>query len=313
MNQPDLDLLADYVGGALDGTPDAERVGERIRTDQEWAAAHADLVAAFAQVDTALRGEAAAAEPMPDDVWDRLEAAFAAEPAGSASTAQAPWVAPEARPEEPVREIHVPTGTRAPVDNRPAARSRATRRRRWVPVLAGLVLFVALGVGIPALAPLFTTRNDGSLSGGSAEAPASAPLSLPPVAVASGRDYTPQTLVLATDFGDVSQFSAGASAESTTGKDNQTKSGRSSGAPLASPVPGPLARLADPAELTRCLQALSGVAPGEVLGVDYARFQGDPALIVVTRDATGERWAAVTGSNCGVGGQADLLTRQRVG
>ncbi|NUT32365.1 MAG: hypothetical protein HOV79_04735 [Hamadaea sp.] len=314
MNQPDLDLLADYVGGAL-ASAEAERVGERIRTDRDWATAHAELAAAFAEVDAALSAEAAAVEPMPDAVWARLTSAFAAEPEPGAPDAvptSAAWAPPEARVGEPVRELHVPQGTRAPVDNRPAARSRASRRRRWVPVLAGLALFVALGLGIPALAPLFSARNDGSLSGGKADTPASAPLSLPPVSVVSGRDYTAQTLVLATDFGDVLTFSAGPSTEAAQGTDGSAKSARSS-APVVSPVPSPLARLAEPAALSGCLQALSGVAPGEVLGVDFARYQGAPALIVVTRDTAGERWAAVTGPDCGIGGQADLRLRQRIG
>ncbi|MBM0240402.1 hypothetical protein JNW88_30960 [Micromonospora sp. ATA32] len=46
----DHDLLADYLGGALDGTPEQTAVARLIDEDPTWAGAHAALAPAVAQV-----------------------------------------------------------------------------------------------------------------------------------------------------------------------------------------------------------------------------------------------------------------------
>ena len=76
-----------------------------------------------------------------------------------------------------------------------------------------------------------------------------------------------------------------------------------------------LARLEDPAALQVCLDAIGlahGSAPVTVTGVDYARFEGRPALVVVFTDRTGGRWAWASGPDCGVAG-TDELYSARVG
>lgn len=290
VNQPDLDLLADYVGGALDGTPAATDVGERIRTDIAWAAAHAQLVTAFGDVSTRLRELDEQPGPMPAEVWTRLEAALAAEE-------PLPAAAPPASAQRPVH--------RAPADNRPAGRA-ATRRRIWAPVLVGLAIFAALGIGVSVLRPLVT----GSQNEGAADSKAGAPAAgqaTPVLAVSTGRDYTDSTLVQATDFGNASALSARSGAAESNGR-SQTPSPLWS---FASPVPTDLSRLATPDALNQCLQAVSGVLPGDVVGVDFARYAGTPALIVVIRSADDSRWVGVTGPDCGRNGP-DLRISKRV-
>jgi hypothetical protein len=293
MNQPDLDLLADYVGGALDGTPEATEVGERIRTDIAWAAAHAQLVTASAEVSTHLRGLGEQAEPMPPEVWARLEAALLAEE-------------PLPTAEFSGSAGHAPAGKRpAPVDNRPAGRA-AARRRRWVPVLVGLAIFAALGLGVSVLRPLTTGSQDSGAADKSAGAPAAGPAT-PVLAVSTGRDYTENTLVQATDFGNAAALSKSEAAEGTYDA-NRVPTPLWS---LASPVPTELSRLAAPEALNQCLQAVSGTIPGDVVGVDFARYAGAPALIVVIRAADDARWVGVTGPDCGLNGP-DLRISKRV-
>ena len=52
----DLDLLADYVGGALDGTPDQERVAGLVSTDPAWRRAFEMLEPGMIAVEAALTG-----------------------------------------------------------------------------------------------------------------------------------------------------------------------------------------------------------------------------------------------------------------
>ncbi|MEV0714678.1 hypothetical protein [Asanoa sp. NPDC050611] len=100
MSEVDFDLLADYVGGALAGTPDEARVAGLVATDAVWAAEHAALVAALANTADDLFVYAASTnEPMPDEVAVRLLAALprpaAAEPAGVAMAEPADIAAAE--------------------------------------------------------------------------------------------------------------------------------------------------------------------------------------------------------------------------
>jgi hypothetical protein len=291
LNQPDLDLLADYVGGALDGTPDEDRVGERIRSDAEWARAYTELIAAFGSVSGDLHALGAESEPMPPDVWARLEAAL--------SSPQAPAAA---QPPAPVFT--------APRDNRPPSRS-AARRRRWAaPVLAAVAVLFALSLGLVLTHPFVSYQNDKpSSDSGGAAAPAAG--GAPVLQRASGRDYTDETLVLATDFGAV----PGAIASPATPQFSQEDSAKTSTKSLqsfASPVPPALTSLTAPDALARCLAAVSAVIPGQVVGVDFAAYRGIPAAIVVVRTPDDARWVGAAGANCGESG-AHLLAQKRVG
>jgi hypothetical protein len=71
----DIDLLADYIGGALSGTPDESVVATLIADDPAWQAAYESLSGGMAAVSAELgRLEA---EPMPAEVIARLDAALA--------------------------------------------------------------------------------------------------------------------------------------------------------------------------------------------------------------------------------------------
>jgi hypothetical protein len=294
INQSDLDLLADYVGGALDGTSEADQVSERIRSDIAWAAAYAELVAATDDVQARLRGLGGEPEPMPADVWSRLEATLLAEPPLSEPAAHS--------------VVPAPVGPSRPVDNRPAGRPTGHRRRRWAPVLVGIVILAALGLGISALRPLVGAEED-SGSGTTAAAPDSA-TAAPAARVATGRDYTEKTLILATDFGNANTLSQQTPAAG--GQDQEKSSSPAPFSSFAAPVPTELTRLLAPEALSRCLQGVGGVIPGDVVGVDYAKYAGSSALIVVVRAADGSRWVGVAGPDCGVNGP-DLVLSRRVG
>jgi hypothetical protein len=74
MTPSDLDTLADYVEGLLDGTPEADAVAERIAADPTWADAYRQLTAATPQV-TAELAELAH-PPLPPAIAARLESAM---------------------------------------------------------------------------------------------------------------------------------------------------------------------------------------------------------------------------------------------
>lgn len=83
----DIDLLADYLGGALDGTPDEATVAALIAGDPAWRSAHDTLTGAMASVETSLRALGRESEPMPADLAVRLERSFSTPATDSGDTA----------------------------------------------------------------------------------------------------------------------------------------------------------------------------------------------------------------------------------
>ena len=85
------------------------------------------------------------------------------------------------------------------------------------------------------------------------------------------------------------------------------RSGTEKAQQLASP--DPLARLRDPAELAGCLSALTGPdVEGVPLALDYASFEGAPALVVVLPSTRPDRVDVYTvGAGCRAGDDATLL------
>ena len=77
----DIDLLADYIGGALDG-PAAAEVTRLVAEDPRWRETYELLAPGMAEVGAGLRALGAHVEPMPADVAARLDAALAAADAG---------------------------------------------------------------------------------------------------------------------------------------------------------------------------------------------------------------------------------------
>jgi hypothetical protein len=117
--------------------------------------------------------------------------------------------------------------------------------------------------------------------------------------ISSGRDYGPGTL------GDLT-----GSVPQTQSRNDLAEGGGSGAASAAAEAQAPakvpgLSRLAAPAARAACLTAITKEYGGQVTLVDYAAFEGQPALIVVvdgSRTAVGKRLVIVVGPDCGLGG-----------
>jgi hypothetical protein len=305
----DIDLLADYAGGALDGD-DAARVARLVADDPAWREAYRMLSPGLEAVAADLRELGSAPEPMPADVVARLDAALAA--TGSTTPQQQPARAGERH------LVAVPAKEHAPG-------SRARRRMRWaVPIAAaaGVIAFVGFGIDYLRTDSADSVANTAA-AGSSAER--GSPLSaddaaglvpgLPDgVILASGTDYGPATLKVP------AAPPAAAMAAKPTPSDQIRK-----GASLApesrtgiAPDPGSaeLQRLRLPDALLACLEAIAaeqGSGPITVQLVDYARYQGSPALIVQF-SAGGATWSWAAGPDCGMSGSgAQRINSVKVG
>ena len=275
MTDVDLDRLADYVGGALDGTPEADAVADLVATDPRWSAAYSGLIDADLAVRSDLAAVAREPQPMPPDVLSRLTAALAV----------APGVPNRPRP------------TGRPADDRPPARAAARRRRRWAVALTAAAAVLAVGVvSVAELSSMTGHRFATSAKSGAGadtfqNGPAAAG-SAPgqPQLRTSGRDYAPDSVR------DV------AGGERAAGQ----VPGPTAGAQQApETVPDALSRLRNPGELSACLTAITQEYRGQVRVVDYARYQGSPALVVLLSGAFGkppQQWVVVVGPRCGEGG-----------
>jgi hypothetical protein len=307
----DLDRLADHVSGALAGTPEADEVDRLVATDPGWAAAAEALRTADARVRADLAGLHTPA--MPADVAARIEAALAGEAArtGAATAARddarrgnacAPDLVPASRagrgsvrPGDRDRARNTgasPSGPPTRTGDAPRRPGRARSRRvlAWAGAvvafvaLAGGVRLVTLGQqGVSNSASSATTASTPGDSAGARnaapEAAGRAPAALPAGATASGTDYRPDTLARA------ARIEPAAVAPGGT-------------------VPPDLARLADPTALAACTSGLTDRYGGTVRSVDFARFQGAPALIVVL-DGRPVRVVAA-GARCGMAGTDEL-------
>jgi hypothetical protein len=156
------------------------------------------------------------------------------------------------------------------------------------------------------------TQADGGAAAPGAGQPAGGPAQL-----ASGRDYAPG------GFGGLADSAARAGRPTTasgakgaaTATDNQGT--RNSAVPpaveeFAEPddlqarpggVPTELARLSGGAARQMCLEAIQADHGGSTAIVDYARFNGRPAMVAVlhgTRDGGARPWVVVVGPDCGV-------------
>ncbi len=279
-SEVDVDLLADYVGGALDGTPDEAVVAQRIADDPAWRAAYDELAGAMATVGAQLHELGGTAEPMPADVAARLDAALAGAP-----------------PRLTVLKGGV------------ADSPRGRRRPRWTaPVAVAAAVVVFAGVGGSFLLNRTEGSNDSATStaAGSAEEKAPAPLMAPSVPLpaadqirSSGTDYQAGTLRRA---------AVRAPMMSTKGESTADSPPFAGSAPPLAPLSG--------STLQECLDAVAtenGSGSLTVESVDYARYAEKPALVVVFTAANG-RFAWASGPDCGApGAGADRLNVVPVG
>ncbi|MEV6814916.1 hypothetical protein [Micromonospora sp. NPDC051296] len=342
----DHDLLADYLGGALDGTPEAAEVARLVAEDPAWAQAHALLAPAVAGVRAELAEWAGPAPEMPSAVADRILAALDAADPAETSSADDPEATgdpdavpigakPAAVPAQPLGGPRRPSRTIRPGQERSAPTRPGRRRRRWARVAGPVALAAVAVVGLGALqlarpnqgvdstagtalsdqgaSPVVPHAYDSRESEERATAAeperswtmAQGPFEIVSPPQRSGTDYTPQALAKARPAPTMEQFSspAGPGAAMEDG-------GRLAG-------PGDLARLGDQAALSACLAEISaehGEEPLVFNVIDYARFQGFPALVIRFTDVSGAYWAWVSGPECGVPGSgSDTRYRTRVG
>lgn len=280
-----LDQLADYTAGLLDPA-DAARLTRRLAADPELAALAVDVAAALDRVGDELA--AVPVEPMPAPVAARLDALFPAT-RGGVPGGDGSHVA-NARPGGTRAEVSRPAGTRP--DSGPAGSAgpqgrpgRRGARRGWLRGLAvggGVVAAAALVVG--GIAALGGGAMNGTTSKDSSGLGVAAPASGQSLAIQhSNANYTAATLPY-------TGFALGSGAAGQQAPEAQDAER--------------LSRLEDPAALVGCLTAVTGAHPGTVTLVQYARFEGSPALIVVLTTANGTR-TVVAGPDCGLPGSGD--------
>lgn len=271
----DLDALADALAG--------ERLDAgHLEGCASCTSRLAELAAADRRVSEVL--STLPAPPVPDDLAERLTAALAAEPA-----------LPSELPSE--------RATAASVTALPA---RSPRRRGWLPAAAAAVLLVA-GGGLGYA--LLSGAGAGSDSAGSTAAGGGAGLDL--VLNASGTDYADPAAVAGVLPGvltgsagttalspmsvpdaesrsleEGSATSSGAAADQARGSADERDAAGAAQAPEPASADDPLARLRTVDGLADCLAALLPPDEPEVqpLALDYAQFQGQPALAVLLPD-----------------------------
>ncbi|GGO07016.1 hypothetical protein [Micromonospora parathelypteridis] len=330
----DDDLLADYLGGALDGTPQQEEVAQLVSTDPAWAEAYALLAPALTEVRADLARWAEPSPEMPQATADRLFAALAA--AGpipkDTSTDENATAAPEVDPPgndatPPVVPVQGGAGRRPTVSTPAGSGRRAPtgpgrRRRGWArrgaPVAAAAIAVVAVALGLNQL-----SRSATDTAGSALDRPASAPEGVAAAgavrttgpALHSGTDYTPQTLGDTQGADAQSRPAPSRATGSTLG--TQPEVGAEEDRRASPNGLEQMARLTTEAALTTCLADVAeehGSAPLVVEVIDYARFRGEQALVIRFTDATGARWAWVSGPECGVPGSgSDSRYSARVG
>ncbi|KAB1928043.1 hypothetical protein F8280_04670 [Micromonospora noduli] len=321
----DIDLLADYLGGALDGTPQQDEVAQLVSADPSWAEAYALLAPAVTEVRTDLTRWAEPSPEMPSAITDRLLAALASAEPADTSTEEAPadagtpFVVPAQGGAGRRPAMPTPGGAGRQASTGPGRRQRGWARR-GAPVAAAAIAVIAVALGLNQLS---MRASDDSAGTNAMNQPASAPEGVAGAGTArttgpalrSGTNYTPQTLGDA--YGTDAPGTPATSRATGNTPSEQPKVDAEGGRRPSPDGSDQLARLTDEAALTSCLASIAtehGSAPLVVEVIDYARFQGDQALVIHFTDATGARWAWVSGPECGVPGSgSDSRYSARVG
>lgn len=294
----DIDLLADYIGGALDGPREAE-VARLIDADPRWRETYELLVSGMAAVGVDLAALGAASEPMPADVATRLEASFAS-PIAVATTIDPALAEPSEPRLVPSPDRHLSSVPETGVD-RPARRRKRLRWAAPIAVAAGVLAFAGLS------ADYLVEQSGGSEDAASSSAGGSAENAAPMIGTASGatagligEPSDEQIMASGLDYGSA-QLAAGS--RSMNERDKKAGSPGSSALPMiaADGSATELKRLLARDALLACLEAISrqnGQGPIQVETVDYARYEGSPALVVrFLANGTSLTWAV--GPDCG--------------
>jgi hypothetical protein len=338
----DIDLLADFIGDALDG-PEQQRVARLVADDPEWRSAYARLTPAMDTVGAELGAMGAVAEPMPDDLWVRLEDGFTspiaepttidpelADPGLTHPTLTSPDLADSGLatssepPLKPVRSagdrhlVSVPTGVE---DRKKTSRRRRLRWAAPIAAAAGVVAFAGFGA-----AYLSDSGSEDSASSSAGSAPLAAAdnaeragagslVTGPGETLASGLDYSETSMRLGSNSSQAPMIQTQDSASPQAGGSGSTWSTESDSNRSGKTADG-LARLQPTNALRACLEAVAlqnNAGPIVVQSVDFARFAGAAALIVrFTSDGVESVWA--TGPDCGASGRgAQVRSMVRVG
>jgi hypothetical protein len=301
----DWELLADHLGGALAGTPEGARVERLVSTDPGWARAATDLSTAMDAVAADLRTLPAPA--MPDDVMARLETAFAAAAAVSdVGSAGAPSSGGRSAGE----------ARRPPTHPANRKRRRVARWSAGLAVAAGVAAFAAVGISgwePDQSRPGLTTDSGGEADGDAApealddEETARGLDPLPPLVVATGSDYDATTLEI-TEPTRPTPVLGGPNLPSPPQQAPDNNIGPNDASDV---VPEPLLRLwTNPEERLECLSMIAeSIQPPRVTinTVDFAAYEGQPALVIWATAGDGSRWAWVSGPTCGsIAGDPDV-------
>ncbi|MGA3538634.1 hypothetical protein ACK8GE_04955 [Micromonosporaceae bacterium DT194] len=322
-SEVDHDLLAEYAGGALDPAR-AAQVDRLLRDDPQWQRAYRETVVALAAVTAELAAYGASAPPMPPDVFARLTGVLAeagplttATPAGQESASAADSGRQLGAGGHDGARIGRAADNRPPnrpVGATPATTGRDTRRRRRArlaaPVAVAVVALAVVGLGLGQL------RGPGEDAAGTASSAAEVTAPGANRLIASGRDYTAATLPLGVPARRAADVPPGPTEGASLGPDAAPDPADPQPPVGVQTIGSPLERLRGQAALASCLTAVAAEHGGgavTVVAVDYANFEGAPAVIVEFVDGRGERWAFATGPACGLGSDADVRRRARVG
>jgi hypothetical protein len=279
----DLDLLADYVGGALEGTPEQARTAALVDSDPSWSTTLERLRTAETLVRADLARLAEAPEPVPTDIATRLERALTN--AASPESADLP-----------------DTDRKEPVSLR---RARARRRYRIAAVAAVAAGLLALVVPAGSMLPGTDEAAEQGTTADRADE-GSGPRQQPPEATTEGDPRTPGPAALGRGY-PVPVAASGTDYSRATLSAVRGQHDMAAGD--ASPqVPGALSRLKALPALDDCLTVIRSVYPGTVTIVDYARFEGAPALIVAITEVAGRNRVVVAGPDCGHPGVDERYT-----
>ncbi|MDT5026135.1 MAG: hypothetical protein QOE61_2561 [Micromonosporaceae bacterium] len=309
LTDEEFDRLADYLADALE-PPDAAEVYRLVAEDPRWSTAHAALAEADAAVREILAGPIYAVGPMPADIAARLDDALrdvARTSHPSVTDMPTPRVSSTAGLGSVTSSATRSSATRSSPAGSSLAAARAKRRRFVTGIAAAAAAAVAIVGGLVVSANLFDRAQqstaapqsavDGAGAPSKADVPAPSAAAAPtePVLLASGSDYSLTTLdqlsAPRTAFGVSPGVSAQDSAKHSNGIGPVPQAVREG-------APEPLARLLDRAALSACLDAIRAINPGSVAAVDYARFAGSPALVVLVERGNTSTVVAV-GPNCG--------------
>lgn len=273
----DLDALADALAGEADAGSSAHlaQCSSCASRLSELEAAEAGVVAALQQLPD---------PPLLAGLAERLDAALRAEPPLTTSTSASSTV--------------TPLPARTP--------------RRWLPAAAAAVLLVS-GGGL-GYALVQGGLQDGSDTGSEA----AGGLAAPPTS-STGIDYADSAAVSGALpvvlSGSAGGTTAGTLADSEMRTEAQDSAAAQPGPAIAAaPAEDPLTRLRTPDGLQECL---AGVLPPEEpdvqpLALDYALYQGQPALAVVLPDPDPQKLSVyVVGPQCAQD-DAQVLTFLRV-